>query len=376
MKSKIATFIMSIIILLIIGVLIIFGMLLYTEIAQSGLNEGVENFVTTVTSIGKEEENLSTPEYIERDLNELKPQNVTNNNSAQENNNITINKYYYNQLEEPSKIFYEAFEENKENMKTGTYQIELGDAFSDILSQTNGDSLLGDYYQSAVETYIYDNPEVFYLNVNKMYLNIEKITRGSKITYNVFINSGDQASYLEDGYNEQIINTRLAEIENVVNQIKNIAVGNTYEKIKAVHDYIVENTSYDTTISMPDIYNVYGTLVRKSSVCEGYAKTFKLLMDELNIPCVIVIGTATNSNGETENHAWNYVQIGSTWYAVDSTWDDPVVVGGGEARPASKYKYLLKGSTTMTKDHTPKTQFTENGKVYTYPNLSIEDYTI
>ncbi len=376
MKSKIATFIMSIIILLIIGVLIIFGMLLYTEIAQSGLNEGVENFVTTVTSIGKEEENLSTPEYIERDLNELKPQNVTNNNSAQENNNITINKYYYNQLEEPSKIFYEAFEENKENMKTGTYQIELGDAFSDILSQTNGDSLLGDYYQSAVETYIYDNPEVFYLNVNKMYLNIEKITRGSKITYNVFINSGDQANYLEDGYNEQIINTRLAEIENVVNQIKNIAVGNTYEKIKAVHDYIIENTSYDTTISMPDIYNVYGTLVRKSSVCEGYAKTFQLLMDELNIPCVIVIGTATNSSGETENHAWNYVQIGSSWYAVDSTWDDPVVVGGGQARPASKYKYFLKGSTTMTKDHTPKTQFTENGKIYTYPNLSIEDYTI
>ena len=111
-------------------------------------------------------------------------------------------------------------------------------------------------------------------------------------------------------------------------------------------------------------------------MCEGYAKTFKLLMDELNIPCVIVIGTATNSSGETENHAWNYVQIGSSWYAVDSTWDDPVVVGGGQARPASKYKYFLKGSTTMSKDHTPKMQFTEDGRSYTYPNLNIEDYNI
>lgn len=376
MRSKIATFIMSLIIILIIGVLIIFGMLLYTEITQYDLSKGVENFVSTVTSIAREEEeNLSTPEYIERDLNELSAETVTNSSKV-EVGDVTINKYYYNQLEDSAKIFYEAFEKNKENMKTGTYQIELGDIFNDVLSQANGDKLLGEYYQTAVETYIYDNPEVFYLDVNKMYLNIEKITRGSRVTYNVFINNGDQANYLEDGYNEQIINARLAEIENVVAQIKTLAVGNTYEKIEAVHDYIVENTSYDTTISMPDIYNVYGTLVRKSSVCEGYAKTFKLLMDELNIPCVIVIGTATNSSGETENHAWNYVQIGSSWYAVDSTWDDPVVVGGGQARPASKYKYFLKGSTTMSKDHTPKMQFTENGRSYTYPNLNIEDYNI
>ena len=375
MRSKIATFIMSLIIILIIGVLIIFGMLLYTEITQYDLSKGVENFVSTVTSIAREEENLSTPEYIERDLNELSAETVTNSSKV-EVGNVTINKYYYNQLEDSAKIFYEAFEKNKENMKTGTYQIELGDIFNDVLSQANGDKLLGEYYQTAVETYIYDNPEVFYLDVNKMYLNIEKITRGSRVTYNVFINNGDQANYLEDGYNEQIIKARLAEIENVVAQIKTLAVGNTYEKIETVHDYIVENTSYDTTISMPDIYNVYGTLVRKSSVCEGYAKTFKLLMDELNIPCVIVIGTATNSSGETENHAWNYVQIGNSWYAVDSTWDDPVVVGGGEARPASKYKYFLKGSTTMSKDHTPKMQFTENGRSYTYPSLNIEDYNI
>ncbi len=375
MRSKIATFIMSLIIILIIGVLIIFGILLYTEITQYDLSKGVENFVSTVTSIAREEENLSTPEYIERDLNELSAETVTNSSKV-EVGNVTINKYYYNQLEDSAKIFYEAFEKNKENMKTGTYQIELGDIFNDVLSQANGDKLLGEYYQTAVETYIYDNPEVFYLDVNKMYLNIEKITRGSRVTYNVFINNGDQANYLEDGYNEQIIKARLAEIENVVAQIKTLAVGNTYEKIETVHDYIVENTSYDTTISMPDIYNVYGTLVRKSSVCEGYAKTFKLLMDELNIPCVIVIGTATNSSGETENHAWNYVQIGNSWYAVDSTWDDPVVVGGGEARPASKYKYFLKGSTTMSKDHTPKMQFTENGRSYTYPSLNIEDYNI
>ncbi len=261
-------------------------------------------------------------------------------------------------------------------MKTGTYQIELGDTFSDILKQADGEKELGNFYQSAVETYIYDNPEVFYLDVNKMYLNIEKITRGNNITYNVFINSGDEANYLENGYNIQIINSRLSEIRQAKEEIKAKAVGNTYEDIKMVHDYIVENTEYDSTLSLPDIYNVYGTLIRKQSVCEGYAKTFKLLMDELGIPCVIVIGEATNSNNETENHAWNYVQINNSWYAIDATWDDPVVSGGGTARPASKYKYFLKGMTTISKDHFAKTNFTENGKNYEYPTLNSQDYEI
>ena len=99
-------------------------------------------------------------------------------------------------------------------------------------------------------------------------------------------------------------------------------------------------------------------------------------MDELGIPCVIVIGEATNSNNETENHAWNYVQINNSWYAIDATWDDPVVSGGGTARPASKYKYFLKGMTTISKDHFAKTNFTENGKNYEYPTLNSQDYEI
>lgn len=50
----------------------------------------------------------------------------------------------------------------------------------------------------------------------------------------------------------------------------------------------------------------------------------------MNIPCIIVIGKATNTKGQTENHAWNYVQINEKWYAVDCTWDDPVIVGNGK----------------------------------------------
>lgn len=378
MKSRITTIIMTIIIFLIIVGFILFGIILFNDFFNEDVASGVQNFVSTVTSLGKneEEENITTPGIIETNIDDLEETPV-GENSGEKYENVVVNDYFYNQLEETSKIFYRAFESNKENMKTGNYRIDFGDAFSDILNSSGGEEKLGDYYQSAVETYIYDHPEVFYINVNKMYLNIETTTRGSEVTYNVFINAGNQGSYLDSAYSsKEQINTAISEIESVKNQILSQKTGDIYQDIKMVHDYLVDNVEYDTTISKPNIYNIYGTLVSGSSVCEGYAKGFKYLMDELGIPCVIVIGKGTNSSGQSENHAWNYVQINGIWYAVDSTWDDPVVIGGGRATLTSRYQYFLKGTRTMDKDHFPNGQFTEGGKIYEFPELSNYDYAI
>ena len=378
MKSRITTIIMTIIIFLIIVGFILFGIILFNDFFNEDVASGVQNFVSTVTSLGKneEEENITTPGIIETNIDDLEETPV-GENSGEKYENVVVNDYFYNQLEETSKIFYRAFESNKENMKTGNYRIDFGDAFSDILNSSGGEEKLGDYYQSAVETYIYDHPEVFYINVNKMYLNIETTTRGSEVTYNVFINAGNQGSYLDSAYSsKEQINTAISEIESVKNQILSQKTGDIYQDIKMVHDYLVDNVEHDTTISKPNIYNIYGTLVSGSSVCEGYAKSFKYLMDELGIPCVIVIGKGTNSSGQSENHAWNYVQINGIWYAVDSTWDDPVVIGGGRATLTARYQYFLKGAKTMDKDHFPNGQFTEGGKIYEFPELSNYDYAI
>ena len=377
MRSKFTTFIMSIIIILIFIGFILFGYILFNEFAGDDLKEGVENFVSTVTSLadGSEEENLTTPGIIETNINELQSANAEP--ASIKYDNIVIDDYFYEQLEEPSKIFYRALESNKENLKTGTYKIEFGDAFSNVLNASGGEKLLGEYYQSAVETYIYDHPEVFYINVNKMYLNIETTTKGNNVTYNVFINSGNQANYLEDGYNsKEQIDSALAEIENVKNQILSQKTGDAYQDIKMVHDYLIDSVEYDTTLSNPNIYNIYGALVSKLSVCEGYAKAYKYLMDALGIPCVIVIGTGTNSSGQSENHAWNYVQINNIWYGVDTTWDDPVVIGGGRPTQTARYQYFLKGENTLNKDHFPNGQFTQGGNTYSFPTLSKNDFAI
>ena len=257
MKRFFTTLIMSIIIILLIAVLGILGYLVWQEIDGEAVANIAQNFVSTVTSLGKDEENLSTPGIIDTTSSELE---ATPTSGDVNYDNVVVDNYFYDQLEEPSKIIYRALEANKENMKSGTYQINLGNTFTDILSSANGESLLGDYYQSAVETFIYDNPDVFYLDVNKMYLNIETTTKRNDVSYNVFINSGNQANYLDEAYNSEAqINQAIAQLESVRNQIiaQAQAQGSTYNQIKYVHDYIVDNTSYDSTISNPDIYNIF-----------------------------------------------------------------------------------------------------------------------
>ena len=372
--DKFTSVILFLVIIGIFAVVIVFSIIAIQEIWGEDEDLVFAESSGNVATSGEKtvEDDIEVPAIVENPISSIE----TNNNTNTDYSNVQVDKYFYNQLEEKSRIIYRAFESNKEQMKTGTYQIELGDSFSDTLSQSNGQEQLGEYYQSAIEAYTYDNPEVFYLSPKKMYLNIETTTRGGTTTYNVFINSGNEANYLAEEFNsKEEIDQAIAQIEQVKNQIVQNRTGNTYEDIKMVHDYLVDNISYDSSLSKQNIYNIYGALVNRECVCEGYARAFKYLLDELDIPCVMVIGTGTNSQGETENHAWNYVQLNGNWYAVDSTWDDPVVIGGGTASEESRYKYFLVGREIIDQDHSPSGQFTEGGKVFSYPNVSYESYS-
>ena len=69
------------------------------------------------------------------------------------------------------------------------------------------------------------------------------------------------------------------------------------------------------------------------------------------------------------------MELYNNWYEIDSTWDDPIVIGGnGRVTNEMKYKYFLKGSKTFERDHTLEYQFTENGRKFSYPNISPNDY--
>ena len=380
MKDKFTMLIMTFIVIAIFGVIGMFGVIIYNEINEkeksNALSEVAEFKTSSINTNDTVEKNIETPKIIEKNpLDELSKNNIENSENDVNYDNIVVNKYFYNQLESYSKTIYKAFESNKENMKEGTYKINLGTSFSNILSKQNGQEELGKYYQSAIEAYTYDNPDVFYLSPNKMYLNIETTTKGQNKTYNVYINNGEEANYLNEEFsNKQDINLALEKIEAIRKQIIHNKTGNDYEDIKMVHDYLVENIEYDTSLQEKNIYNIYGALINGKCVCEGYARAFKYLLDGLGIESTMVIGKGINSSGQSENHAWNYVKLENNWYAVDCTWDDPVIIGGGYIGNSSKYRYFLKGKEDMEKDHTTLGNFTQGGKEFEYPTLNNKSY--
>ena len=152
MKSKITGFIMSIMTMLMIVIFCFLGYIIYEEYIKEDVVGDVQNFVSNIIiSDDNLMENIKTPQILETTINSNE-----NNNEKVDYKNVQINKYYYNQLEEYSKIIYNALESNKDNMKTGTYEINLGTDFSKLLSNENGEQELGKYYQTAIEAFIYD----------------------------------------------------------------------------------------------------------------------------------------------------------------------------------------------------------------------------
>lgn len=88
-----------------------------------------------------------------------------------------------------------------------------------------------------------------------------------------------------------------------------------YEKLKFFHDYLILNCKTDTTYAFAD--TVYGALVEKRALCEGYSKAFAYLCNLAGIENTII-------TGETYvPHMWNMVKLGGNWYHVDVTWDKP-----------------------------------------------------
>ncbi len=96
-----------------------------------------------------------------------------------------------------------------------------------------------------------------------------------------------------------------------------------YEKEKAVYDWMTTKLSYDTGIlqviprTESDCDNPYGVLKYHNAVCVGYATTFRLFMQMLDIPCMVV-------HNKSLIHTWNLVQLDDAWYHVDIYSDQDV----------------------------------------------------
>ena len=374
MNNKFTTIILTIILIALIIGGIVLGGAIYNDFMGTGTDDEVYKIGNIATEEPVQKKSTETAANITQGISTGNIETEETNLSS--NQDDSISRYFYEQLAGNSKIIYDKLLENKNKLKQGNYKIEFKNTFKDTLSQEDGKDQLGKDYQTAIEAFIHDNPELFYIDVNKMYLNIETTTKFLRTTNNVYISAANGGTYLSNEFptTDQIV-VAINQIETVKNNILNSLSGTDYEKIMKIHDYLIDNIEYDSSYQAVGSYNIYGALIGGKCVCEGYSKSLKYLANEAGIKCEIMQGTATNSTGQTESHAWNCAKIDGIWYEIDPTWDDPIIIGDGyKTSNIFKYKYFLKGTNTFEKDHTLSYQFSENGKNFEYPIISKRDY--
>lgn len=125
-----------------------------------------------------------------------------------------------------------------------------------------------------------------------------------------------------------------------------------YDKMLYIHDYLVNNTEYDTAGFEAGVSGtwstVYGCLVQGMATCLGYSKAFQYLMMQLGIESGICYGESYTRI----LHSWNYVCLNKKYYWVDVTWDDPTSETGDSNKLCHTYflinDNLLKRTRTFS----------------------------
>ena len=118
------------------------------------------------------------------------------------------------------------------------------------------------------------------------------------------------------------------------------------EKEKYVHDFICQNVRYDK-LKKSYSHEIIGPLGQGVGVCEGIAKSVKVLLDALGVWNVIAICGNNPEKGIKYRHTWNIVKIGGTYYHLDATFDNSL--GDEEIR----YDYFNLDDKNIFRDHEP-----------------------
>ena len=134
--------------------------------------------------------------------------------------------------------------------------------------------------------------------------------------------SGEVTISVDHLYTDEEIEKINIELDKIMSTIINADMDNQ-EKIKAFHDYIINNTKYDSNFESGKGYvdssKATGLLFNHFSVCGGYADIMAIFLSKINIK---------NFKVASDTHVWNalYLEDEKKWVHIDLTWDDPVII--------------------------------------------------
>ncbi len=150
-------------------------------------------------------------------------------------------------------------------------------------------------------------------------------------------------------YSPEEIEKINTEIDRISQELNINSITDKETQIKAIHDYIINNTDYDynkiTNLNDQTYQSnkATGLLFEHYAVCSGYSDTMALFLNKLEIPNIKVT---------SESHVWNLVFINNKWLHLDLTWDDPYKENGTDQL---NYFFFLKNYNELikwdTKEH-------------------------
>lgn len=271
---------------------------------------------------------------------------------------------------------YNALQNNIEKLKTGKDSIR----FSFVLGSFHIDSdEFGQSLQAGMDAFDRDYSEVFWIEATKMIF--QYTTLGRTIRGEIAL-APDYSNYFTDDYQTPAeVETDIRFMDEAIASLTADLPKTDYERVKFFHDYLIDKNEYNRyefSKMSPKAWKITSGLHYGSTdagnmnnpVCEGYARSLKVLCDAVQIPNMIVSG-----DGDGEPHMWNYVMLEGKWYAVDVTWDDPIYlrVPSETLRIQDKYAFFLKGLENFP-GHVNDGSIVTGGYVFSYPTLSLTDY--
>lgn len=266
--------------------------------------------------------------------------------------------YYYGQLGAKAKVVYDKVLAKAESLDPADCKIEFvesdfpGNKYPTVADGTK-----------AFYAFYYDHPEIFWVTNGFGY----EYVGDSMTSITLNCTAGNAADLAE----------QKAAVESAVGKIT-IDGEFTYDKVKQIHNWIVENCSYNSEAvgdeEAVEAHNIYGIFVQKTAVCEGYARAFMYLCQMNDIDTIVSIGDGISKSG-SEAHMWNYIKMeDDVWYCMDVTWDDPLVNGSDSGKVY--YNYFLKGTESEYNDYAFTESHADNISKYSLeiPELSEEAY--
>lgn len=241
---------------------------------------------------------------------------------------MIVDRYYYHQLNKQEQAIYKAF-----------YNGAM--AHEDIIPVPACGELDQDKFERIFTAMTRDNPLIYFLNQS-----------ACSVAKDIYGHFAICPQYFFTNEKMKEYNRKIEKVVNELISQLNLLGCSEYDREVRIHDWICKNIKYDYEGADRDklsrviaSHNILGVFAYHKAQCEGIAKAVKVLLNAVDMKCIVVTGKA-GKNGRMGPHAWNMVNIEGVSYQLDVTWD----IGNSTENEIS-YRYFNMSDECMVKDY-------------------------